>query len=155
MAAAPGSKLGEFTSKLVIAIVSYEQTNGCSGRQPDDWTGWRTDMGGWTDGYGRIDWRIRVDWCTYPLTSWFPIHFAEKLTQTKKYTAWMASGDLYALPASAVPGCGFLLGMLLKQEGITRANQLYDIYKKQKKNFPKYLACKFGPWNLVYANTGA
>ena len=67
----------------------------------------------------------------------------------------MASGDLYALPASAVPGCGFLLGMLLKQEGITRANQLYDIYKKQKKNFPKYLACKFGPWNLVYANTGA
>jgi len=77
----------------------------------------------------------------------------EKLTQTKKYSTWVASGDLYALPASAVPGCGFLLGMLLKQEGITRANQLYDIYKKQKKNFPKYLACKFGPWNLVYANT--
>ena len=79
----------------------------------------------------------------------------EKLTQTKKYASWVASGDLYALPATAVPGCGFLLGMLLKQEGITRASELYDVYKKQKKNFPKYLACKFGPWNLVYANTGA
>merc|ERR1712212_1165116 len=69
----------------------------------------------------------------------------EKLTQTKKYSSWVASGDLYALPASAVPGCGFLLGMLLKQEGITRASELYDVYKKQKKNFPKYLSCKFGP----------
>jgi len=77
----------------------------------------------------------------------------EKLTQTKKYASWVASGDLYALPATAVPGCGFLLGMLLKQEGITRASELYDVYQKQKKNFPKYLACKFGPWNLVYANT--
>merc|ERR1712112_234409 len=62
----------------------------------------------------------------------------EKLTQTKKYASLVASGDLYALPATAVPGCGFLLGMLLKQEGITRASELYDVYKKQKKNFPKY-----------------
>jgi len=77
----------------------------------------------------------------------------EKLTQTKKYTAWMASGDLYALPASAVPGCGFLLGMLLKREGITRAKDLYEVYAKQKSNFPKYLSCKFGAWNAIYANT--
>merc|ERR1711962_1840585 len=77
----------------------------------------------------------------------------EQLTQTKKYAAWMASGDLYALPASAVPGCGFLLGMLLKREGITRASELYDVYAKQKSNFPKYLSCKFGAWNAIYANT--
>merc|ERR1711962_1481469 len=77
----------------------------------------------------------------------------EQLTQTKKYAAWMASGDLYALPASAVPGCGFLLGMLLKREGITRASELYDVYAKQKSSFPKYLSCKFGAWNAIYANT--
>ena len=67
----------------------------------------------------------------------------------------MASGDLYALPVTAVPGCGFLLGMLLKREAITRASDLYEVFTKQKTNFPKYLSCKFGPWNMVYAKTGS
>jgi len=77
----------------------------------------------------------------------------EKLTHTKKYAAWVASGDLYALPVTAVPGCGFLLGFLLKRKGISRASDLYEVYTKKKKNFLKYLCCKFGPWNIVYAKT--
>jgi len=77
----------------------------------------------------------------------------EKLIQTKKYERYVKNADLYSLPATSVPGCGFLLGLLLKREGITRASELYDLYAKQKKAFPKYLSCKFGSWNMVYANT--
>jgi len=78
---------------------------------------------------------------------------AEKLTKTNKFDAYMKSGDLYSLPVTAVPGCGFMLGYLLKRNGITRASELYDLYTKQKKGFAKYLACKFGSWNTIYANT--
>ena len=88
-------------------------------------------------------------------TRQFSTIFAEKLTHTKKYAAWLASGDLYALPVTAVPGCGFLLGFLLKRKGISRASELYEVYTKKKKNFLKYLCCKFGPWNIVYAKTGS
>merc|ERR1719447_1159902 len=78
---------------------------------------------------------------------------AGKLAATKKFDAYVKSGDLYSLPVTAVPGCGFLLGILLKRDGITRASELYDLYKAQKKGFAKSLACKFGNWNLVYVNT--
>merc|ERR1711872_84809 len=56
----------------------------------------------------------------------------EKLTHTKKFESLIACGDLYSLPVTAVPGCGFLLGMLLRKEGISRASELYDCYKKKK-----------------------
>jgi len=76
------------------------------------------------------------------------------LTHTKKFESLVANGDLYSLPVSAVPGCGFLLGMLMKKENITRASDLYAVFKQKKsKEFAKYLACKFGPWNAVYAQT--
>merc|ERR1712168_684441 len=78
---------------------------------------------------------------------------AGKLAATKKFDAYVKSGELYSLPVTAVPGCGFLLGILLKRDGITRASELYDLYKAQKKGFAKSLACKFGNWNLVYVNT--
>jgi len=78
----------------------------------------------------------------------------EKLTHTKKFDQLIACGDLYSLPVTAVPGCGFLLGTLLKREGISRASDLYECYKKKKsKEFAKYLSCKFGPWNAVYGRT--
>jgi len=77
----------------------------------------------------------------------------EKLTHTKKYAKMVACGDLYSLPVTAVPGCGFLLGMLLKRENVFRASDLYDRYKTNKKQFGNYLICKFGRWNAVYANT--
>ena len=76
------------------------------------------------------------------------------LTHTKKHNTMVACPDLYSLPVTAVPGCGFLLGMLLKREGVQRASDLYDRYKKNKKEFGKYLTCKFGSWNAVYAATG-
>merc|ERR1712033_11374 len=78
---------------------------------------------------------------------------AENLTKTNKFEAYMKSGDLYSLPVTAVPGCGFMMGYLLKRNGITRASELYDLYTKQKKGFAKYLACKFGSWNIIYVNT--
>jgi len=77
----------------------------------------------------------------------------EMLTHTKKHNTMVACPDLYSLPVTAVPGCGFLLGMLLKREGVHRASDLYDRYKKNKKEFGKYLTCKFGSWNAVYAAT--
>ena len=62
---------------------------------------------------------------------------------------------MYALPVTAVPGCGFLLGILMKKEGICRASDLYETYKSKKgKEFLKFLVCKFGAWNAVYARTG-
>jgi len=75
-----------------------------------------------------------------------------KLTQTKKYERYVQNADLYSMPVRSVPGCGVLLGLLLKREGITRASELYDCYAKKKAAFPKYLACKFGKWNMVYAD---
>lgn len=77
----------------------------------------------------------------------------ENLLKSKKYESYVKSGDLYALPVTAVPGCGFILGLLLRRQGITRASELYNLYTKQRKAFPKYLACKFGAWNVVYATT--
>jgi len=78
----------------------------------------------------------------------------EKLTHTKKFDSLVAAGDLYALPVTAVPGCGFLLGILMKKEGICRASDLYETYKSKKgKEFLKFLVCKFGAWNAVYART--
>jgi len=78
---------------------------------------------------------------------------AEKLARTKKFDAYLKSGDLYSLPVTAVPGCGFVMGILLKRDGITRASELYDLYKTSKKGFAKRLACKFGNWNLIYIHT--
>merc|ERR1712033_92248 len=78
---------------------------------------------------------------------------AENLTKTNKFEAYMKSGDLYSLPVTAVPGCGFMMGYLLKRNGITRASELYDLYTKQKKGFAKFLSCKFGSWNIIYVNT--
>merc|ERR1712168_119509 len=93
-----------------------------------------------------------------PFSLFFKVNMATgvragKLATTKKFDAYVKSGDLYSLPVTAVPGCGFLLGILLKRDGITRASDLYDLYKTQKKGFAKSLACKFGSWNLVYINT--
>merc|ERR1712168_106687 len=93
-----------------------------------------------------------------PFSLFFKVNMATgvkagKLAATKKFDAYVKSGDLYSLPVTAVPGCGFLLGILLKRDGITRASELYDLYKAQKKGFAKSLACKFGNWNLVYVNT--
>jgi len=78
---------------------------------------------------------------------------AEKLTKTNKFEAYLKSGDLYALPVTSVPGCGYMMGYLLKRNGITRASELYDLYTKQKKGFAKFLSCKFGSWNIIYVNT--
>jgi len=77
----------------------------------------------------------------------------EKLTHTKKFQQMLDTKDLYAVPVSAVPGCGFLLGMLLKREGISRASDLYELFKKQnRKAFTEYLQCKLGKWNGIYVN---
>jgi len=78
----------------------------------------------------------------------------EKLTHTKKFDSLVANKDLYSLPVTAVPGCGFLLGMLMKRENICRASDLYAIFKsKKEKEFTKFLVCKFGAWNAVYVKT--
>merc|ERR1712168_579677 len=77
----------------------------------------------------------------------------EKLTHTKKFQQMLDTKDLYAVPVSAIPGCGFLLGMLLKREGICRASDLYELFKKQnRKAFTEYLQCKLGKWNGIYVN---
>jgi len=77
----------------------------------------------------------------------------EKLTHTKKFQRMLDTKDLYAVPVSAIPGCGFLLGMLLKREGISRASDLYEMFKKQnRKAFTEYLQCKLGKWNGIYVN---
>merc|ERR1712142_1141497 len=79
--------------------------------------------------------------------------YAEKLTKTKKYLQMMDCKDLYSTPVSAIPGCGFLFGTLLKREGICRASDLYDRFKKEnRKNFTSYLECKLGKWNAIYAS---
>merc|ERR1712042_346728 len=79
--------------------------------------------------------------------------YAEKLTKTKKYQQMMDCKDLYSTPVSAIPGCGFLLGTLLKREGICRASDLYDRFKKEnRKNFTSFLECKLGKWNAIYAS---
>ena len=79
----------------------------------------------------------------------------EKLTHTKKFQRMLDTKDLYAVPVSAIPGCGFLLGMLLKREGISRASDLYEMFKKQnRKAFTEYLQCKLGKWNGIYVNVG-
>ena len=63
--------------------------------------------------------------------------------------------DLYSTPVSAIPGCGFLLGTLLKREGICRASDLYDRFKKEnRKNFTSFLECKLGKWNAIYSSVG-
>ena len=80
---------------------------------------------------------------------------AERLTHTKKFESLVAAGDLYALPVTAVPGCGYMLGALLKKDGIQRASELYELFKKKKlKEFTKFLTCKVGAWNAVYVSTG-
>jgi len=79
----------------------------------------------------------------------------EKLTHTKKFQRMLDRKDLYAVPVSAVPGCGFLLGMLLKREGICRASDLYELFKKHnRKAFTEYLqlTCKLGKWSGIYVN---
>merc|ERR1712142_449847 len=77
----------------------------------------------------------------------------EKLTHTKKFQRMLDTKDLYSVPVSAIPGCGFLLGMLLKREGISRASDLYEMFKKQnRKAFTEYLQCKLGKWNGIYVN---
>merc|ERR1712142_80865 len=77
----------------------------------------------------------------------------EKLTHTKKFQRMLDTKDLYAVPVSAIPGCGFILGMLLKREGISRASDLYEMFKKQnRKAFTEYLQCKLGKWNGIYVN---
>lgn len=79
--------------------------------------------------------------------------YAEKLTKTKKYQQMMECKDLYSTPVSAIPGCGFLLGTLLKREGLCRASDLYDRFKKEnRKSFASFLECKLGKWNAIYAS---
>jgi hypothetical protein len=56
---------------------------------------------------------------------------------TKKHTKWIESSDLYAIPVTAVPECGWLLGHLMKQDGIQRASQLYE-----------QVESKIGGWSL-------
>jgi hypothetical protein len=75
-----------------------------------------------------------------------------KLLSGKKYDKWLETSDLDAVPVNVVPGCGWQLGLLMKQDGIQRASQLYEHFKKMKPDaFAKHLSCKFGPRNRNYA----
>lgn len=78
----------------------------------------------------------------------------EKLLKTKKYKTLMDTENLYSIPANAVPGCGYILGLLLKNKGITRASELYKLFEEKREvEFGKYLVCTFGVWNVILVNT--